>query len=195
MNKLVDSRGSSSDRGAQCKFCSKTGHGYIPPAKTRRRECPASGATCKNCQKRGHLARACRSRRRYVKVITPPIRQVAANYDAQPSDRTSDDDSDDDDDYYQIVQQPLIPQPPPQVQGPPDDPGVGGGLQRDRLPEDLHPLHNGARSPPPPTVGNTIPRRNTRPPNRYVDADYDVSTLMNTDRSSCKTLPRNLVIL
>ena len=45
--------------------------------------------------------------RRFVKVITPPIRQVGANYDAQLSDRTSDEDSDDDDDYYQLVQQPL----------------------------------------------------------------------------------------
>ena len=45
--------------------------------------------------------------RRFVKVITPPIRQVGANYDAQLSDRTSDEDSDDEDDYYQLVQQPL----------------------------------------------------------------------------------------
>ena len=62
VNQLVDSRGSNPDSRAQCKFCSQTGHGYIPPAKTRRRECPASGKTCNNCQKRGHLARACRSR-------------------------------------------------------------------------------------------------------------------------------------
>ena len=114
---------------------------------------------------------------------------MAANYDAQSSDRTSDDDSDDDDDYYQIVQQPLIPWPPPQVQGPPDDPGVGGGLQHDRLPEDLHPLHNGAGSPPPPVVGNTRPRRNTRPPDRYNDADYDVSTLMLTDQNYYADFP------
>ena len=148
--------------------------------------------------------------RRFVKVITPPIRQVGANYDAQLSDRTSDEDSDDDDDYYQPVQQPLqqlsvtqqgdghddvivqdaiasneqgqppqqqhrqeseveeplIPQPPPHVQGPPHDPEVGGGLQRDQLPEDLHPLHDGAGSPLPPAVGNTRLCRNTRPPDR-----------------------------
>ena len=94
-SRLVDSRRSSSDRGARCKFCSQTGHGYIPPPNTRRRECPASGETCQNCQKRGHLAKACRSHRRFVKVIPPPIRQVGANYDAQLSDRTSDEDSDD----------------------------------------------------------------------------------------------------
>ena len=51
---LMDSTGRIPDKGAQCKFCSQTGHGYIPPPKTRRRECPASGETCKNCQKRGH---------------------------------------------------------------------------------------------------------------------------------------------
>ena len=45
--------------------------------------------------------------RRFVKVITPPIRQVGDNYDAQLPDRTSNEDSDDDDDYYQLVQQPL----------------------------------------------------------------------------------------
>ena len=121
--------------------------------------------------------------RRFVKVITPPIRQVGANYDAQLPDKTSDEDSDDDDDYYQLVHQPLIPQPPPHVQGPPDDPEVGGGLQRNQLPEDLHSLHNEAGSPPPPAVGNTKPRRNTRPPDRYTDADYDVSTLMLTDQN------------
>ena len=199
MNQLVDSRGSSSDRGARCKFCSQTGHGYIPPAKTRRRECPASGQTCKNCQKRGHLARACRSRRRYVNVIPPPTRQAGTNYDAQLPDKTSDEDSDDDDDYYQLVQQPLIPQPPPHVQGPPDDPEVGGGPQRDRLPGDLHPLHNGAGSPQPSAIGNTRPRRNTRLPDRYTDADYDVSTIMltgeNYHANFPEILPRNLVTL
>ena len=178
VNQLVDSRGSTPDRRARCKFCSQTGHGYIPPAKTRRRECPASGKTCNNCQKRGHLARACRSRtskvrriqedkdrplaRRFVKVIPPPIRQVGANYDAQLPDRTSDEDSDDDDDYYRQelqMEEPLTPQPP------------------------LHPLHDGAGSPPPPAVGNTRPHRNTRPPDRYTDAGYDVSTLMLTDQN------------
>ena len=177
-SRLVDSRRSSSDRGARCKFCSQTGHGYIPPANTRKRECPASGKTCQNCQKRGHLARVCRSRRRYVNVILPPIRQASTNYDAQLPDKTSDEDSDDDDDYYQLVQQPLIPQPPPHVQGPPDDPEVDGGLQRDQLPEDLHPLYNGAGSPPPPAVGNTRPCRNTRPPDRYTDTEFDVSELV-----------------
>ena len=53
------------------------------------------------------MARACRSRRSYVNVIPPPIRQAGTNYDAQLPDKTSDEDSDDDDDYYQLVQQPL----------------------------------------------------------------------------------------
>ena len=131
--------------------------------------------------------------RRFVKVITPPIRQVGANYDAQLSDRTSDEDSDDDDDdYYQLVQQPLIPQPPPHVQGPPDDPEVGGGPQRDRLPGDLHPLHNGAGSPQPSVIGNTRPRRNTRLPDRYRDADYDVSTIMLTGENYHANFPEIL---
>ena len=40
----------------------------------------------------------------------------------------------------------MITQSPPHVQGPPD-PGVGGGLQRDKLPEDLHPPQDGAQDP------------------------------------------------
>ena len=73
----------------------------------------------------------------------------------------------------------MIPQSPPHVQGPPDyDPEVGGGLQRDELPEDLHPLHDGAGSPLPPAVGNARPRRNTRPPDRYTDTDSDASELV-----------------
>ena len=68
-----------------------------------------------------------------------------------------------------------VPQSPLHVQGPPvDDPEVGGGLQRDELPEDLHPPHDGAGSPPPPEVDNPRPRRNTRPPVWYTD--YDTST-------------------
>ena len=45
--------------------------------------------------------------RRFVKVITPPIRQVGANYDALLPDRTTDEVSDDDDEYCQLIQQPL----------------------------------------------------------------------------------------
>ena len=67
---LVDSRGRIPDRGVRCKFCSRTGHGYIPSADTRRRKCPASRKTCANCQKRGHFARACRSRKPKVDTIT-----------------------------------------------------------------------------------------------------------------------------
>ena len=40
---------------------------------------------------------------------------------------------------------------PPQVQGPPN-PGVGGGPQRDQLPEDLHPPQDGVGSPLSPEV-------------------------------------------
>ena len=68
----------------------------------------------------------------------------------------------------------VIPQPPPQAQGPPN-PGVGGGLQRDQLPEVLHPPQAGAGDPQPQEVENVRPRRDTRPPVRY--ADYDLSTL------------------
>ena len=56
------------------------------------------------------------------------------------------------------MEEPMIPQSPPHVQGPPlNDPEVGGGLQRDELPEDLHPLHDGAGSPPPRAEDNTRP--------------------------------------
>ena len=51
-------------------------------------------------------------------------------------------DSDDEVAYFITEVLPLIPQPPPHVQGPPYDPEVGGGPQRDKLPGDLHPLHN-----------------------------------------------------
>ena len=87
------------------------------------------------------------------------------------------------------MQELLIPQPPPHVQGPPDDPEVGGGPQRDRLPGDLHPLHNGAGSPQPSAIGNTRPRRNTRLPDRYTDADYDVSTIMLTGENYHANFP------
>ena len=79
------------------------------------------------------------------------------------------------------MEEPLIPQPPPHMQGPPDDPDVGGGLLHNKLPEDLPPLHDGARSPLPPAVGNKRPRRNTRLSDRYTDTEYDVSALMYTD--------------
>ena len=70
----------------------------------------------------------------------------------------------------------MIPQSPPHVQVPPvNNPGVGGGLKRDELPEDLHPPHDGAGCPSPQEVDSVIPPRNTRPPARYTD--YDVSTL------------------
>ena len=83
-----------------------------------------------------------------------------------------------------VMEELMIPQSPPHVQGPPiNDPEGGAGLQHDELPEDLHPLHDGAGSPPPPAVGNTRPHRNTRPPERYTDAGYDVSTLMLTDQN------------
>ena len=76
------------------------------------------------------------------------------------------------------MEEPMIPQSPPHVQGPPvNDPEVGAGLQRNELPEDLHPLHDGAGSSPPPAVGNTRPRRNTRLPDRYIDTEYDMSEL------------------
>ena len=97
-------------------------------------------------------------------------------------------DSDDEVAYFITEVLPLIPQPP-HVQGPPDDPEVGGGPQRDRLPGDLHPLHNGAGSPQPSAIGNTRPRRNTRLPDRYTDADYDVSTLMLTDQNYYANFP------
>ena len=99
--------------------------------------------------------------RRFVKVITPPIRQVGANYDAQLPDRTSDEDSDDDDDYYQLVQQPLQQLSVTQQGDCHDDVMVqdtiasneqGQPLQQPLLqvpphvqgPEDLRPLHDGA---------------------------------------------------
>ena len=70
----------------------------------------------------------------------------------------------------------MIPQSPPHVQGPPvNDPEVGGGLQRDQLPEVLHPPQAGAGDPQPQEVENVRPRRNTRPPLRYTN--YDLSTL------------------
>ena len=40
---------------------------------------------------------------------------------------------------------------PPHVQGPPN-PGVGGGPQRDQLPEDLHPPQDGVGTPLSPEV-------------------------------------------
>ena len=140
--------------------------------------------------------------RRFLKAILPPIRRGGVNQDVQSLNNSPDDD-DDDEDYHHLVQQPLqqppvaqqqgrqdltaiedrqepemeelmIPQSPPHAQGPPN-PGVGGGLQRDELPEDLHPPQDGAGSPLPPEVENARPRRNTRPPVRYTD--YDLSTL------------------
>ena len=104
--------------------------------------------------------------RRFLKVILPSIRREGVNQDIQPLNHSPDDD-DDDEDYHHPVQQPLlqppvvqqqgrqdltavedrqepemeelvIPQSPPHAQGPPN-PGVGGGLQRDQLPEGLHP--------------------------------------------------------
>ena len=101
-------------------------------------------------------------------------------------------DSDDEVAYFITEVLPLIPQPPPHVQGPPDDPEVGGGPQRDRLPGDLHPLHNGAGSPQPSVIGNTRPRRNTRLPDRYRDADYDVSTIMLTGENYHANFPEIL---
>ena len=143
--------------------------------------------------------------RRFLKVILPPVRRVDTNQDVQPLNHSPDED-DDDEDYHHLVQQPLlqlpvaqqqgrqdptatddrqepemeelmIPQSPPHVQGPPvNDPEVGGGLQRDKLPKDPHPLLEGAGSPPPPAKDNARPRCNTRPPVRYTD--YDTSKLM-----------------
>ena len=52
-----------------------------------------------------------------------------------------------------VMEECIIPQSPPHVQGPPN-PGVGGGPQRDQLPEDLHPPQDGVGRPIPPEVGD-----------------------------------------
>ena len=83
-----------------------------------------------------------------------------------------------------------VPQSPPHVQGPPvDDPEVGGGLHRDELPEDPHPLLDGARSPPPPAVDEVRPRRATKPNIRYTD--YEMSSI---ERTVLEPFLKNLVI-
>ena len=133
--------------------------------------------------------------RRFLKVILPSLRREAATQDVQPPNHSPDDadDDDDDEDYHHLVMQQgrqdlpaiedhqepqmeelVIPQPPPQAQGPPN-PGVGGGLQRDQLPEVLHPPQPGPGSPQQQEVENVRPWRNTRPPAWYPD--YDLSTL------------------
>ena len=140
--------------------------------------------------------------RRFVRVILPPLRQGAVNQDVQlPNHSFGDDDddgddgdaNDDDDDHYHHVQQQgrqdppavadrqepqmeehVIPQPTPQAQEPPN-PGVGGALQRDQLPEVPHPPQAGVGDPQPQEVENVRPRRDTRPPVRYTE--YDLSTL------------------
>ena len=87
------------------------------------------------------------------------------------------------------MEEPIIPQSPPHVQGPPvNDPQVGGGLQHDKLPEGLHPFHDGAGSPPPPAKGNK---------DLVVTPDSlpGTQTMLRLYLGCCRALPRNLVTL
>ena len=108
-----------------------------------------------------------------------------------------------DDRQEPVMEELMIQQSPPHVQGPPPQDGVGSPLPpeveanrdadcQDQLaqqpllqvpphlqgPEYLHPLHDGAESPPPPAVGNIRPRHNTRRPDRYTDADVHKLVMM-----------------
>ena len=52
-----------------------------------------------------------------------------------------------------VMEECIIPQSPPHLKGPPN-PGMGGGPQRDQLPEDLHPPQDGVGNPMLPEVGD-----------------------------------------